>query len=148
MQRAYEASLLIYILLPGVLVNGLFKGYWGRARPDMVAHFGGPAQFTLPFEWTDQCAHNCSFVSGEGAGAAAMVISVALMLFAYGRGRLNVFGWQGGVLAITALLAATAMVLRVALGRHFLSDTIFAVLFVVLGACLLLRLPRYRPLIL
>jgi len=67
---------LLYILGPGILVNGLLKEFWGRARPADIAEFGGTRTFTPPLEIADQCATNCSFVSGEGSGATALAISV------------------------------------------------------------------------
>ena len=52
---------------PGLLANSLFKENWGRARPSQITQFGGTKTFTPPFEITDQCVSNCSFVSGHGA---------------------------------------------------------------------------------
>jgi lipid A 4'-phosphatase len=84
---------------------------------------------------TDQCARNCSFVSGEGSGAAALVIGGLVVLHAL-RTRLG-----ERVITVAQLFLATsaftAAALRVILGRHFLSDTIFAALLVALIALLL-----------
>lgn len=117
---------LLYLLGPGVMVNGILKEYWGRARPAEVEAFGGPLTFTPPFQISDQCASNCSFVSGEASGATAMAVGlVVLARWVPGRGAQQ-------VLAVGAVvIAAVAIVLRVAAGRHFLSDSIFSVLFTV-----------------
>ena len=110
------------LLGPGLLVNVLLKGHWGRARPDAV--FAGDANFTLPFVMTDQCDVNCSFVSGEASSLSTLAMLIAVMiapsLGAVARKRLL---WGCGA------LAAYGCFIRVFMGRHFISDTIFAVLF-------------------
>lgn len=109
----------VYLLGPGLLVNGILKEHWGRARPEPV--FGGEAEFTRPFVIADECARNCSFVSGEASGATALAIvlgAVAWPLLAE-RGR------RRTVLTLGAVAAAAAL-MRVATGRHFLSDVVFA----------------------
>ena len=119
---------LLYLLGPGLLVNGVLKSLWGRARPDQIVEFGGTASFSPAWVISDQCARNCSFVSGEGAGGAALVIGGLVVLMALRR-RLG-----GPVLWIAqgALIAAglTGAAMRVGFGRHFLSDTVFAALLV------------------
>jgi lipid A 4'-phosphatase len=62
----------VFALGPGLVVNGILKRFWGRARPSAVVEFGGTAQFTPPWQIADQCPKNCSFVSGEMAGAVAL----------------------------------------------------------------------------
>lgn len=132
---------LLYILGPGLLVNGGLKEHWGRARPADVAEFGGPLSFTTPWLPSDQCASNCSFVSGEVS--AAVVLAVALMMLRPGLAR-HVPGWvvKIGTLAVLAIPVAV-MLQRIATGRHFLSDTLFAVLFM-LALALLLRALLWR----
>jgi lipid A 4'-phosphatase len=109
---------LTLALGPGLLVNGILKEHWSRPRPGEVVEFGG----TLPFmPWWDprgRCDQNCSFVSGETAGAAWTVAPALLV---------------PGALRIVALGAAgvfTAAIggLRLAFGGHFASDVVFAVL--------------------
>ena len=136
--RAWGFVAGLYLLGPGLLVNGVLKSQWGRARPAAVAEFGGTARFTPAGVITDQCASNCSFVSGEGAGAAALAISLLLLLF-HLRPRLPHWAvrlWLGLALGLSLLAA----MLRVATGRHFLSDTVFAVLLVATLALALHRL--------
>ena len=119
----------LYVVGPGLLVNVLLKQNWGRARPVMVEAFGGDKLFTPPFEIAGQCASNCSFVSGEAASAAVMVIVLAIC---FGR---NV-AKQRRVLMIVGLGAVfvLASAMRVASGRHFLSDVVFAGLFMLILA--------------
>lgn len=107
---------------PGLLVNGLFKAYWGRARPRDITEFGGTAQFTPPVQITDQCTANCSFVSGEGA----LAIMAALVVWALCRRLTPAPRARHALFAGLALFAMTGAGLRIAMGAHFLSDTIFA----------------------
>jgi len=116
--------LVFMVLGPGLLVNGLLKAYWGRARPADVAEFGGLAQFTPPLTITDQCLRNCSFVSGEAAG----IVAVSLVVFYLLARRLPRQGRRALTLALVVLCIVGAG-LRVAMGRHFLSDVLFAALF-------------------
>lgn len=117
---------LLYLLGPILLVNGILKSHWGRARPVDVTEFGGSASFTPPWLPSDQCAANCSFVSGEGA--AAMALALSFLVFAPAVRR-HLRG-TGFALYIAAgiTIPFTGMALRVMTGRHFLSDTVFAVL--------------------
>lgn len=130
--RVWGFITLLYVLGPGLLVNSLLKSYVGRARPADVVEFGGENSFTPAFQLADQCQNNCSFVSGEGSSATAFFISL-LALSPYvtnkpARYLLVAVGFAA------ALIAAS---LRVMKGRHFLSDTIFSVLFVSAVAVLL-----------
>ncbi len=131
---------LAFMLLgPGLLVNGLLKAYWGRARPADVTEFGGLAQFTPPLTITDQCLRNCSFVSGEGAG----IVAISLVIFFLLSRWLSPGAQQALVVGLIVLCIAGAG-LRVAMGRHFLSDVIFAALF--MAILFRLMLPLFRRL--
>lgn len=126
--RRWGFVALLYLAGPLFLVNGILKTYSGRARPADIVEFGGRAQFTAPFQIADQCARNCSFVSGEGAAAVALAIAVAVLVSApaIGLAPTTRRAYIGGGAAV----AFTGSFLRLATGRHFLSDTIFAALFV------------------
>jgi lipid A 4'-phosphatase len=119
-------------------VNGILKEHWGRARPEQV--FGGEAEFTAPLVIADECARNCSFVSGEAAAAAALAIVVgALSWPTLGpRGRRRAVALLGSV-------ASAAGLMRVATGRHFLSDVVFAALVTAFVALALWTLMRVAP---
>lgn len=112
-----------FLLGPGLVVNGVLKAFWGRARPSQILEFGGAAQFTPPVQIADQCARNCSFVSGEASGVTMLAIAIGVVL------------WPGlGPRARMALIPALGVLvilgsgLRVAMGGHFLSDVLFAIL--------------------
>ncbi len=104
-------------------MNVILKDNWGRARPSQIEEFGGVAQFTPPLLFADECKRNCSFVSGEGATiASVMIVLVVLLWHAFpDRRRLLVAG------AVPIGIIGTF--LRIIKGRHFLSDTLFAALF-------------------
>ena len=121
------------LLGPGLLANEILKNNWGRARPADITQFGGTADFSLPFQITDQCARNCSFVSGEGSGIA--MAAIVLLTLAWPAVRHRPWPW----LALVCLPAALGISLRVMKGRHFLSDTVFAILLMALVAAVLYR---------
>lgn len=130
--RASGYIVAVYLLGPGLLVDVLLKRHWGRARPADVAEFGGLLRFTPPHVVSEQCTRNCSFVSGEVAGAVALAVAL-VTLRAVLRHRLPRWGQRALLLAAVATPVAVALQ-RVAGGRHFLSDTVFAALLVLLVA--------------
>lgn len=116
---------VLFVAGPGVVVNGWLKMYSGRARPANVTEFGGTQLFTPAGQFADQCAKNCSFVSGEVS--AAVVLGVALWIFAAGLRKLE--DWQRSYLRVLAVVVPLfVMAQRVVTGRHFPSDTVFALL--------------------
>jgi lipid A 4'-phosphatase len=135
--RVWGYILLLFLLGPGLLVNAGFKAYWGRARPYSVTDFGGTLSFSPAYQISDQCSHNCSFVSGEGAGSMALAIAFLMILFALRNHlpRLVLRVGQGLTLAMLVFVGWQ----RVASGGHFLSDVLLSWLFVALIAALLGR---------
>jgi lipid A 4'-phosphatase len=107
---------------PGVVANLIFKDQWGRARPSRVVEFGGTKQFTPPLVMTGQCPRNCSFVSGE-ASSTYVTFYAAAVLFPQWSVTLVIAGTVGGL--------ATGLI-RMAQGEHFLSDIMFAGVFMAL----------------
>ncbi len=104
---------------PGLLVNVVLKDHWGRARPIDVTQFGGSEHFVAWWDPRGDCPKNCSFVSGDVAGAFWTIAPAALMppqwrALAYG----------------AALALGTGMaVLRIIAGAHFFTDAVFAGVF-------------------
>ncbi|MEZ7812149.1 MAG: phosphatase PAP2 family protein [Paracoccaceae bacterium] len=123
-KRVWTYVAALYLMGPGLLVDRILKQYWGRARPSTVSDFGGTAEFTPFYRISDQCPSNCSFVSGEGAGAMTFAIALMVLLpfwrntLSHGECRLAQV-LSGLVLALTALQ-------RVAAGGHFVSDVLAA----------------------
>lgn len=101
---------------PGLLVNVLLKDHWGRPRPVDLARFGGEHQYAAWWDPRGDCPSNCSFVSGDVAGAFWTIAPAAL---APPQWRALAYG--------AALTLGTAMAaLRVMAGGHFISDVLFA----------------------
>ncbi|MGF1620126.1 MAG: phosphatase PAP2 family protein [Rhodomicrobiaceae bacterium] len=107
---------------PGLVANVGFKDHWGRARPVHVTEFGGTKQFTPPMLRTDQCERNCAFVSGEAANYFMLGFAFAFLLGTDPGRRRKLF--------LAAIAAGSfAGLIRIAAGGHFLSDVVFAGLF-------------------
>jgi hypothetical protein len=128
----------LYFLGPFLLVDRLLKEHWGRARPAQVTEFGGTEGFTPALLPTDQCADNCSFVSGEGSAAVTLGICMIML-------RPTVARWlpAAGVKAWSAaafLIPLATLLQRIATGRHFLSDSVFAAIFMLALALFLGRM--------
>ncbi len=118
----------VYAVGSGLVVS-LLKDIVGRARPDDTIAFGGNALYTIPWQLSDACARNCSFSSGEAGSAAAMMSAVMLAPVAMRR-----------PLFWTLLPAAIVFsVLRIAFGKHFLSDVVVSWLLVAMVAVVLWR---------
>ncbi len=120
-QRAYLFLTACLAIAPGIVVNLILKSEWGRARPRQIADFGGTQDFTPALLIADQCERNCSFVSGDAALGFSM-LALALVLPAPRR---------PFILAAIAFGVFISLV-RMVQGAHFLSDVIFAGLFVCL----------------
>jgi lipid A 4'-phosphatase len=114
---------------PGVVANIVLKDHWGRARPKQVVEFGGTKTFTPALIPTDQCSSNCSFVSGEAA-------SIFMPFFAVG---LLIPQWSAVLLGAGTLFGLAAGLVRISQGAHFLSDVVFAGIFMAVTALIVHR---------
>ncbi len=105
---------------PGLVANVIFKDNWGRARPRMVEQFGGEARYTPPLAFSDACQKNCSFVSGDAA------FGFYFTAFAYVAPlrRSRRFFWGG--MALGFLFGGA----RLVSGAHFMSDVLYAAVFI------------------
>ncbi len=117
--RAIVFLIATMALGPGLLVNVVLKDHWGRPRPIDVTEFGGDQHFRAWWDPRGDCPNNCSFVSGDVAGAYWTIAPAALA------------PPQWRVLAIgAALTLGTAMAaMRVMAGAHFVTDVAFAGVF-------------------
>ena len=101
---------------PGIATNVVLKDNWGRPRPNHIQQFAGTADFKPWWQPGGACPRNCSFVSGEASQAYWLVAPAMLApppLRPAAMGAAVVFGTSVGAL-------------RVAFGRHFVSDVVFA----------------------
>lgn len=104
--------LLVLVLGAGMIVNGVLKEDFGRARPRDIVEFGGSKIFTPAFVVSHECDSNCSFSSGDGAGAFfALALALALSR-------------RRAVLLSAFAFGAFVSYSRVASGAHFLSDCV------------------------
>ena len=114
--------LLIFLIGSIVLIQGFSKHYFGRARPMQVEEFGGKLKFTPAFQVSNQCKLNCSFVSFH-ASIGILIISYAMVLAGRKKVLLTVLG-----IFLTLLFGMT----RIMQGKHFLSDIVFSVCFMLI----------------
>lgn len=123
-RRGRVAALLLIVIAlgPGLVVNGILKEHWGRARPRDVTEFGGDRRFTPAFVISDQCERNCSFTAGHPSAGFAL----AALGYAYVSRRRR---WQ--VLAAATGFGLLVGLARVAAGGHFLSNVLFSGIIVI-----------------
>jgi len=112
--RAYKVALGSLIIGPVILTNLILKTYWGRPRPSQTLDFGGHLDFVPAGSMVGRCVSNCSFISGEAAGAG-WVFCLILLIPQPMRSALAL------PLAAISFLAPT---MRVAFGAHYLSDVV------------------------
>ena len=107
---------------PLAITNLGFKDHWGRARPSTVVEFGGSKAYTPPLVKSQECPRNCSFFSGEASSIFVVCFAAALL-----------FPAAASAWMVTGLiLGSLCGFVRMAEGGHFLSDVIFAGVFMAL----------------
>ena len=106
------------IIGSGLIANLIFKDNWGRARPIQIEEFGGNKIFTPAFMKTDQCAKNCSWISGETSAAFSFLTGVLIL-------KNPMFFLMNIVMGVLVFFC------RMSMGGHFFSDNVFAVIFMI-----------------
>ena len=96
--------LLVLAVGAGLLVNVGLKENLGRARPRNIEEFGGSEQFTPAFHVAGGCRKNCSFASGDAAGA---FFSLSLAM-AFRRKRANLLAAAafGGLVSVSRIASS------------------------------------------
>lgn len=120
-RRAMVFAVVTYLMIPGILVNGIIKPLWGRARPMAISEFGGTLRFTSPFQLSEQCHKACSFLSGETSALFTSATLFCLLVIPVLRRNMR---WP--VMVAVGCLAMSGSILRIAFGAHFLSDIVFS----------------------
>ena len=115
---------------PGVTSNLLLKENWGRLRPNGIQQFAGTADFQPWWRPSGACKRNCAFVSGEASQAFWTIAPATLA-----PPQMRPLALGGAVIFGTAVGS-----LRVVLGRHFVSDIVFAGLITIAIVFALYRL--------
>lgn len=109
---------LSFALGPGLLVNGVLKETSHRPRPAQIVEFGGTSTFRPWYVTDGACEHNCSFASGEVAGATWLLAPASLLPPP----------WRTLALALAGAVTIAVAMLRMAFGGHFASDAAAAIL--------------------
>lgn len=107
-------ALATFLAGPGLLVNVVLKEHWGRPRPISTDIFGGDLPFVPAGQWSDACASNCSFVSGEASAVFWLICLIPLLPAR----------WRRSAAPLIVAIAIFTAGLRVAFGGHYLSDAV------------------------
>ncbi len=136
--RAIVFLIATMALAPGLLVNVVLKDHWGRPRPIDVTEFGGTQHFVAWWDRRGDCPNNCSFVSGDAAGAFWTIAPATLAPPQ----------WRALAYGAALVLGAGMAAFRVMAGAHFVSDVVlagvFTFLIIWLMYGLIYRWPRTR----
>ncbi len=120
-----------------LIVNLGMKDHLHRPRPNHVREFGGTDEFKPWYRFDGACPENCGFPSGEAASAFWMVAPALVAPPPF----------RAQAVAGALAFGAVASALRVAYGRHFLSDVLFGALISLIVVFALRRVlwPRGGP---
>lgn len=134
--KAWIFLLCMLLLGPGLVANVMLKDNWGRARPREVAIFGGSQPFTAPLVPQPNARSNGSFVAGDAAfGFFLPAFAMLIPLPQEGnrppqsKRKRNRY-WSRTIFWAGMGMGFALGYTRIAMGAHFLSDVIFAMLFV------------------
>ena len=100
-------------LMVTIIVENIFKNFWGRARPVDTTIFGGQKDFTTWINYSSECATNCSFVSGD----ASVGFFIACMYYITKK---NIY------LYLSVIFGLIIGITRIGAGAHFLSDILMS----------------------
>lgn len=121
---------IVLIIGPGILVNTVFKGYWGRPRPVHVKTFGGKFSFHQPWQ-PGPASKNASFPAGHPS--AAFYMSTPYFTLRENKQRRKALLWLWGGI----FFGVTMGIARIVQGGHFVTDVIWSAGFVYL-TCIVL----------
>lgn len=117
-----------------MIINGILKEFWGRARPGQLTEYGGKADFSVAWAVSDQCHSNCAFVSGHAGIAACAALFAVFLPQKY----------RKPYLIFAVIFYAVASFMRMARGAHFLSDVVIAGLIVLTVSMLVKDILKLR----
>ncbi|MGE7369934.1 phosphatase PAP2 family protein [Neorhizobium sp. NPDC001467] len=116
--RRCVIALIALFTGPYLLVNLILKSVSGRPRPYETDLFGGDKLFTAAGSFDGSCYNNCSFVSGEAAGAGWVACLIVLVPARY----------RPYVAPPLILAMLASPILRISFGGHYLSDAMLGFL--------------------
>ena len=107
-----------------LIINLIFKNFWGRSRPNDIIEFGGTNNFTPWYQITDQCINNCSFVSGDSSVGFTLIVFYFLI-------KKKKYLW------ISLFVGFCLGLIRIMEGGHFISDVVFSsvIIFIFYPLC-------------
>lgn len=129
--KSWLFVLLALLIGPVLIANLGFKDHWGRERPREVTEFGGKESFSPALSPRLEHEGNGSFVSGDGAFGSYLHSFAYLVPVGTRRRQSRYAFW--GLMAVGAAFGAT----RIIMGAHFISDVLFAALFMFASAAAL-----------
>ena len=122
--RRVGVFLVLFLIIgPGLIVNAIFKGHWGRPRPVEIVDFGGE-QVYRPVWQKGIAGQGKSFPSGH-ASIGYYLMGPFFFLYPMGRKR-----WGLLFLMIGLAYGTTMGIGRIVQGAHFASDVLWSAGFV------------------
>lgn len=106
---------LVLAIGNGLIVNGLFKEFWGRPRPAQIENFSGTQVFE-PSLWIDAKSYGKSFPCGHAT----------MGFYFYALALLAGIPTQRILILFATIFGLIIGIGRSSMGGHFLSDTIWA----------------------
>lgn len=121
-RKAGWLLVLVFLIVPGLLVNALFKEHWGRPRPRQVVEFGGEYPF---YPYYQPTFHKYSEpMKSFPSGHATMGFYYFALAIAGKRLRCRWLHISGYLLAFS--LGIALAVTRIVMNGHFLTDVVFS----------------------
>ncbi|HEU0117163.1 MAG TPA: phosphatase PAP2 family protein, partial [Alphaproteobacteria bacterium] len=123
---------LALILGPCLIANVIFKDHWGRARPREIVEFGGTRHFSPALVPQEVVKKNESFISGDAAfGFYLPSFAYVVPMVSRKRNLSRRVFWS--CMGVGSLFGLS----RLAMGAHFLSDIIYAMVFMLVASAAL-----------
>ena len=114
--------LLVFLIGNLIVVQLYSKPNFGRARPIKVEEFNGHLIFSPAFAVSNQCKHNCSFVSFHTS------IGMLFLIYSFCQ-----IGKRRKIMITTSCLFTVFLgLMRISQGKHFLSDVVISACFMMI----------------
>jgi lipid A 4'-phosphatase len=118
-RRACVFLMLFLAIGPGLMVNVVFKDYWGRPRPRQIEQFGGKYAYQHPLVIGERGDGRVSFPSGHAAMGFYFIGPYFILLAKHRRAAL---WWLWGGVAFGLFIGSA----RMAQGAHWPSDILWS----------------------